>query len=176
MDLTGAERASGLGERRRRRHHEARAGEDGAGEPRNALRELEVGAPDLHDDRPAEAERQRARRQPVGVDEIRVGRGLARGAPERAEHQRQRERALRPAPEVLDDAVAVGDPVVGEPGWGDDVDGDSALPNSLDRVGDEAARGVAGEARVRRRQDRDLHGSTRFRNTMGTAAAMTAKA
>ena len=100
--------------------------------------ELEVRAPHLHDERRAERRRDRAGREPVRVDEIRVAR-----RPRRRMFQRNAGTSSaqpRPRAQVADDPVAVRDAEVPERRRRDDLDLDAARAHVLDRVGDEASR------------------------------------
>jgi hypothetical protein len=91
------------------------------------------------------------------VNNVRVAGRAARCARERDEQQRQRERQPRPAAEVAHDAVAGGDAEVPEIRRRDNVDLDASCAQTFDGVGDEAAGRVSRRARIRRRQDDDLH-------------------
>ena len=132
-------RAEGLGDA----DHDLGPAQHGADEPRRAARELEVGeaaggaAPVEGEDEAGAGERRdRASREPVGVDEV----GAARGPAERAEHRDgEQRRPPRPAPEVADDAAVVGEPEVPVDPGRDDVDVDAVGLEALDEILDEAA-------------------------------------
>ena len=110
-----AEPRPGLRERARRADDGAGAAQDRPREPRHPARELDVGAPELDDERlPGEPGDETAG-QPVGVHEVGVARRPPRGAREREQEERQREGEPRAAAEVADDAVPVRDAVVGKP-------------------------------------------------------------
>ena len=73
------------------------------------------------------------------------------------------------------DPVAVGDPEVAERRRRDDLDVHALRPHRLDGVADEQTGDVVLVARVRRRQDDDLHGGRRAK-TIGAASASIANA
>ncbi len=104
----------------------------------------------------------------VGADRRPPGR-----AREPAEHERQRQREVRPPTQVSGDPRAVGDSVVAEARRRDDLDLDATFAQVLDLVGDEEAGDVPGAARIGRRQDGDLQawGPSRRSNTSGVASA-----
>ena len=111
-------------------------------------------------------------RKPVRVDDVRAARRPARSAREREEEERQRERLPRRGAEVVDDAVPVGDPVVAEARRRDDAHLGPGGPQRLHAVAHERPGDVVRVARVRRRQDTDLHVPSRRRaNTAGAAIA-----
>ena len=93
----------------------------------------------------------------MGVDEVGVARGAARCAHEPGQEERQREHEPRPAAEVADDPVPVGDPEVAEVRRRDDLDVDPGRPNVLDRVSHEVTGDVVRVSRIRRRQHDDPH-------------------
>jgi hypothetical protein len=110
------------------------------------------------------------------VDEVGVGRRVSRRMRERREHHRDKSAEPRPPLDVAEHAVSVRDPEVAERLRGNDVDVD-VLAQSLDCVRDEATRGVSLPARVRRRQDDDLHARCNAREkTSGSASTSTANA
>ena len=152
-------------ERSRDADHRRRAPEDRAGEGRRAVRERDVGSVERDDERPSRGGGRRSRRKPVGVNEIGGGRRPARARGHRAE---QRRAGPRPAAEVGDDAVAVGEPEIAEVARGEHVDLDPATPEALDGIGDEAAGEVVVVPRIGGREDRDPHGRER-ENTTGAA-------
>ena len=163
-------------ERSRRRDHEPRPLQNAPRERWSTTRELDVRPPHLHDERLAGRHRDEARRKPVGMDEIRAHGGPSRSPGEARQHERQRGRQVWPATQVPGDARAVGDPVVPEARGRHDLDLDAARTQVLDLVGDEEAGDVTRPARVRRRQDDDLQGSSRRANTTGVARAIKASA
>ena len=116
-----------------------------------------------------------AGRQPVRVDEVGVPRRPARRPRVVEEERRQQQREPRPPAQVAGDPVPVGDPEVPERRRRDDLDLDALRPHRLDRVADEEAGHVPLVARVRGRQDDDLHVSRRA-NTIGAASASSANA
>ena len=126
-------------------------------EPRRAPRELDVRAPELHHVRLPGLQRRERGRQPVRVDEVGVARGPARGPRIVEEERRQQQRQPRPPAQVPHHAVAVGDPEVAERRGRDDLDLDTLRAHGLDGVADEEAGHVPLVARVRSRQDDDLH-------------------
>ncbi len=78
--------------------------------------------------------------------------------------------------EVVGDPVAVGDPEVAKRLRGDDGHLDTCLAQMLDRVRDEPPGEVTRLARIRRRQDADLHvAESRRPNTAGATIASIAK-
>ena len=83
------------------------------------------------------------------------------------------ERLPRASPEVPDDAVPVREPEVPKRGGRDDLDVDAGAPQLLHRLAHEHSSDVVRPARVRRRENDDLH-SRRRRATMGSAAASVA--
>ena len=107
------------------------------------------------------------------MDEIGVARGSPRGTRVRGEEERQEQHLPRTPPEVPDDPVPVREPEVPERGGRDDVDVEAGRPQVLDRIANERSRDVVRPARVRRREDDDLH-SRRARATTGSAAASVA--
>ena len=107
------------------------------------------------------------------VDEIRVTRSSSRRTRVRREEQRHEEHLPRTALQVPDDAVPVGEPEVPKRGGRDDLDLDSSRTQVLDCVANERSRDVVRPARVRRRENDDLH-SRRARATTGSAAASVA--
>ena len=109
------------------------------------------------------------------VDEIGVARRPARRPREVEEERRQQQRQPRPPAQIPGDPVPVRDPVMPERRRRDDLDLDPLRPHSLDRVADEETGHVPLAARVRGRQDDDLHVSRR-ENTIGAASASSANA
>ena len=107
------------------------------------------------------------------MDEIRIARSSPRSARVRREEQRHEEHLPRTALQVPDDAVPVGEPEVPKRGGRDDVDVDSRRPQVLDRIANERSRDVVRPARIRRRENDDLH-SRCARATTGSAAASVA--
>jgi hypothetical protein len=99
----------------------------------------------------------------------------AGGAREGGEEERQREREPRPAAQVADHTVPVGDPEVAETGRRDDLDLHSRRTRVLDRVADEVPRHVVRVPRIRRGQYDHLQRSLRAK-TIGAASARVAKA
>jgi len=160
LDVLGSELPRLTGERGRGADRQARATEDRAGERRRPAGELDVGAPELDDVRLSRRTCDRARRQPVRMDQVRPTRRAPGGPCERAEEGGQRERLQRAGAEIPDHARSVRDPEVAKRGGGDDLDVGSSPPEVLDRVGHEAAGRIPREPRVRRRQDDDPHGLT----------------
>ena len=144
-----------------------------AREPRRAARELDVRAPELHDERLPGRERHDPRRQPVRVDEIGVR------APPAAPPARSSRGTRHAAPtrhgcraQVAQHAGAVRDPEVAEVRRRDHLHVDPRRPHALDRVGHEPPRRVVRVARIRRRQDDDLQsGASRRPKTTGSASA-----
>ena len=95
---------------------------------------------------------------------------LARGPREGEQEERQRQHLPRCRTQVVDDPVAVGDPVVAEPRGRDDAHVDPRGAERLDPVTHEAPGDVVRVARIRRRQDDDLHlGSSRRAKATGAA-------
>ena len=83
--LARAELARRVGEGLRGDDHEPRAAQDRPDEPRRAPGELDVGAPELDDERLPGRERREPRREPVRVDEV----GVPRGSPRRPREARR---------------------------------------------------------------------------------------
>jgi len=83
------------------------------------------------------------------VHEVGVRSRPRSGATERHERERQQAAAPRLAAQVADDTVAVGDSEVAKIRRGDDFDLDLPLAEPVDRIGDEAPRGVARVTRIR---------------------------
>ena len=109
------------------------------------------------------------------VHEVGVARRPARRPGVVEEERRQQQREPRPPAQVPHDAVAVGDPEVRERRGRDDLDLDTLRAHRLDGVADEEAGHVPLVARVRGRQDDDLHWRRREK-TIGAASASSAKA
>ena len=110
------------------------------------------------------------------MDEIGVARGTPRRARVRGQEEREGEREPWPPAQVPDDAVPVREPEVAKGRGRDDVDVDARLAQVLDRVADERPGDVVRPARVRRRQDDELHASrAALPKTTGTATASAAK-
>ena len=107
------------------------------------------------------------------VDEIRIARSSPCGTRIRREKQRHEEHLPRTTFQVPDDAVPVREPEVPKRGRRDDIDVDSRRPQVLDRIANERSRDVVRPARVRRRENDDLH-SRCTRATTGSAAASVA--
>ena len=97
-----------------------------------------------------------------------------RSARVRGEERRHERELPRRAAQVLGDAAAVGDPEVLERRGRDDVDLDAQLAHPSDGRRDEVPGDVVRVARVRRRQDDDLH--SRRAKTTGIASASAMKA
>ena len=135
--------------------HEPRPPQNAARERGRAPRQLHVRAPELDDERLAGQRGDGARREPVRVHEVGVARRPPRGAREGGEHRRQEQRLRRARAQVADDAGAVGDPEVAEPGRRDDLDLDPPRAQRLHGVADEVPGRVAGVARVRGGEDGD---------------------
>ncbi len=91
------------------------------------------------------------------------------------QEERQREHEPRPAAEVADDPVPVGDPEVAEVRRRDDLDVDPGRPNVLDRVPHEVTGDVVRMPRIRGRQHDDLQESLRPK-TIGAASTSVANA
>ena len=112
----------------------------------------------------------------MGVDEVGVARCAARRAHEPGQEERQREHEPRPAAEVADDPVPVGDPKVAEVSGRDDLDvdpgartcstGPQKCRHVADRgcVTDEAPGHVILVARIRGGHHDDLHSAAVFRH------------
>ena len=102
-------------------------------------------------------ERRDRRREPVGVDDVCAPRRAPRSPRVGEEEQREREAEPWTPAEVVDDAVAVGDPVVAErprarrPSRGDPP------PGALRRRPGRTPRRRRRVSRVRRREDDDVH-------------------
>ena len=170
--IPGPERARVVREGRRRTDHDVRAPDEPPREGSGTRRESRVGAPELEHDRPPGRQRGNDARKPVRVDDVRPACRPARGAREREEEQRQRKRLPRRGPEVVDDAVPVGNPVVAEARRRDDAHLGPGLPQRLHAVAHERPGDVVRVARVRRRQNTDPHVPSRRRaNTAGAAIA-----
>ena len=174
--LARAELARRVGEGLRGRDRQPRAAQERPEEPRRPPRELDVGAPELDDERLPGRERGERRREPVRVDEVGVARRAARRARERDEERRQR--AARAT------AAGAGCPTIPWPYAIPKCRNDAGETTStstpsarrrLDRVADEEAGDVPLVPRVRRRQDDDLHGRRRAK-TIGAASASIANA
>jgi hypothetical protein len=174
--LARPEPTRGLHERRRGADQEPRATHEPAESPGRLQRELGVRAPELHDERPPGRERGERRDEPVRVHEVGVACGPPRGPGEREQEERDEEYAPRLPPQVPGDPVPVREPEVPERGGRDDRDLDARRAQVLDRVPHERARDVVLRARVRRRQDGELHGARAARpKTTGRATASAAK-
>ena len=163
-----------LRERLRRAEHDARATDEPPRSPARSPCELDVGSPELEHERLPRLHSGQRRGEPVRVDEIRVTRSSSCGTRVRREEQRHEERLPRTALQIPDDAVPVGEPEVPKRGGRDDLDLDPCRPQVLDRVANERSRDVVRPARVRRRENDDLH-SRCARATTGSAAASVAK-
>ena len=144
-------------------------------EPRRAPRQLDVGPPELDDERLPGRERRERGREPVRVHEVGVAGGPPRGPRVVEQERRQQQRQPRPPAQVPGDPVAVRDPEVAERRRRDDLDLDALRAHRLDGVADEEAGHVPLVTRVRGRQDDDLHWSRR-ENTIGAASASSANA
>ena len=152
-----AERAHVVRERARRAHDGPRPPHERPEEPGRAPRELDVRPPRLqHEGLPGRNPRD-GRRQPVRVHDLGVARSPPRRAREREEEEGQEQHEPRPRAQVVRDPVAVGDPEVTEVERRDDTHLDALPAQVLDGVCDERACEVTRRARVRRRQDADLH-------------------
>ena len=108
------------------------------------------------------------------VDEIGIPRRAARRPRVRREEERQEHRLPRAPPQVPDDPVPVREPVVPERGGRYDDHLDARLPQVLDRVAHEDAGDVVPRARIRRREDGDLHSRRARAATTGSAATRVA--
>ena len=144
--LPGPELPSRVREGVRGHDHEPGAPQHTAREPRRTPRELDIRAPDLNDVRRAGPCRHPARRDPVGVQEISIH--PAGGAHEAREQRGDEQHEPRPAPQIADDPVSVGDPVVTELLRPNDLDLDPARTDVVDRVRNEPAGRIPGEARI----------------------------
>jgi len=117
--------------------------------------QLDVRPPHLHDVWLACPRGDPACRKPMRVQEICVG--TPRRTDKAREQRRSEQRKPRTSTDVPDHPVPVREAVATELLRPDDLDVDPPAPHVLDRVGDEAADGVAGKARIRRREDGDAH-------------------
>ena len=164
-------------EGRRRADHDPGSLQNPTRKPGHAARELDIGPVERDDQRFPGRERDRARGKPVRVHEVRVARRRSRSARKRSQHGRNEERKPRACAEIGDDPRPVRNSEVTEPIRRDDVYVDSALAQALDRVAEKRRGVVAGIARVRRRQDGDLHAEpSRGANATGAAAGIGANA
>ncbi len=107
------------------------------------------------------------------VHDIGVARCSPSGMRVGGEKEWQEQHLPRTPLEVPDDPVPVREPEVPERGWRDHVDGKAGRPQVLYRIAYERPRDVVRPARVRRRENDDLH-SRRARATTGSAAASVA--
>ncbi len=151
------ERARLLGECGRGADDDPGAAQQPPRERTNVAREGDVRAPELEHDRLARGEGRQGAREPVGVDDVRVAARAARRARERREEERNDEQLPGGAAKVVDDAGPVGDPVVPEGRRRDDADVDALGAERLHPVAHERPCNVVRIARIRRRQDDDLH-------------------
>jgi hypothetical protein len=164
-------------ERARGADHQASAPEQGTRRARRAPRQLDVRSPQLDDDGLPRRERDAAGGQPVCVDEVGAGRGRPGRSDVGGDERRRQRGEPRPPAEVSDDARPVRQAKVGEVARRHDVDVDAAAAHVLDRVGDEAAGRVAGEAGIRGGENRNLQADARRReNTSGAVTASSASA
>jgi hypothetical protein len=170
LDPACAQRSRLVGEEPGRRDDGARAAQQRTHEERRATRQLDVRSPHLQHVRLPRRARGERRRDPVRVNEIGVARDAARGDRVRRDESRNERQLPRSGAQVLRDPAAVGDAEVREGRRRDDVDLDAAFPYRAHRPGDEVARDVPRVARVRRRQDDDLH-SVDAAKTIGSASA-----
>ena len=155
----------------RRRDHETGSPQHWTREPRKAFRELEVRTPHLNDVWRPERHRNGAGRQPVRMHEI----GLtARSTAEVPQECRYDQNQPGTRTDVPHDAVPVGEPEMPERRRRHDVDLDIAFAHVLDRVGDEATRGILGPTGIGRGQNENLQ--RRLAKTIGSASASAMKA
>ena len=128
------------------------------------------------DERLARREAGDRRRKPVRVHDVGAPGAPARRPRERGQEQRQQQHPPGARPQVVRDPVAVGDAEVAEGIGRDDGHLDARALELDDGVPHEAARDVTRVARVRRRQDADLHdGRSRRANTAGATIASIAR-
>ena len=166
------ERACIVREGRRGADHDPRAAHEPPCKRPGPRRKRRVGAPGLEHDRLPRRQRGNHARKPVCVDDVSRACGTTRSARKREEEERERERLPRRGAQVVDDAVPVGDPVVAEARRRDDAHLGPGGPQRLHAVVHERPGDVVRVARVRRRQDTDLHVLLRRRaNTAGAAIA-----
>ena len=137
--------------------HDPRAPDQPPRERPRVPREGDVGAPELEHDRLARGEGRQGAREPVGVYDVRVAARAPRRAREGREERRKDEQLPGGAAKVVDDAVPVGDPVVPAGRRRHDADVDPRGAECLDPVAHERPCNVVRVARIRRRQDDDLH-------------------
>ena len=109
------------------------------------------------------------------MDDVCVAGRPARRPGEGEEEERQQQRPPPVRAQVVDDPVAVGDPVVSEGGRRDHLHLDAGSTHVLDSVLHEQPGHVTRVARVRRGEDDDLHGAARRRRAK-TAGATTTRA
>ncbi len=126
-------------------------------ERRCPARQLDVRPPHLEHVRLPRRFGGERRRDPVRVHEVGVSRRRAGGPGVRREECRNERDLPRRSPQVLSDPTAVGDTEVLEGRRGHDVDLDPELAHTAHLRGDEASRDVTLVARVRRREDADMH-------------------
>ncbi len=93
----------------------------------------------------------------MGVDEIGVAGRPPRRPGEVREERRYQRGSPRLPPQVADNSRPIGDPEVPKARRRDDFDLHTGLAGPLDRIGDEAPRGVVRVPRVRGRQNDDSH-------------------
>src|SRR4029077_13417368 len=151
------------------------AAQDPARKPGRATGELDIRAPELHDERTAEPHRDPSEGQPVSVDQVGVAGSPPGGATELAEHQWKQQRPGRTLAQVADHPGAVRDPVVTEPERRDDLDLHPPPAHVLDRVGHEPAGHVLRRARVRGGEYSHLHAVASSRGAKTTGSASTSR-
>ena len=143
--------------------------------PWHAPRELDVGSPELEDERLPRPRGRQRRGKPVRMDDVGVTSRATRGPRVRDEKRGNEQRLPRAPAHVADDAVAVREAEVAKRRRRDDGDLDSRGSQVLDGVPDEDSCDVVRLSRIRRRQDDDLHSRRAPRATTGSAAARVAK-
>jgi hypothetical protein len=110
-----AELACRTGKRRRCADNDPRPLDHRPRQRRHPPGELDVGPPELEDERFLGGEGSQARREPVGVDQVGVPRGGSRRSSVCAEEERQQRAPPRLGAEVVDDPAAVRHSEVPEP-------------------------------------------------------------
>ncbi len=174
--VSRAERACGHGQRRRRTEDEPGSAQQPPERPGRTARQLDVGAPQLYDERPPRCESGKRGREPVCVDEIGSTRCPPGGPGVREKEERKREQQPRPPPEVPHDPVPVREPEVRKRVRRHNDDLDAGVPQARDGVAHEHPGHVVRAARIRRRENENLQGVRAARpNTTGNATASAAK-
>ena len=172
-NVSGTELARCLRERLRRAEHDPRPAHQHPRDPARASRELDVRPPELENERLPCLDRRQRRRKPVGVHDV----GVARCSPRSMRVRREEQRTGAPST-----GAASGFRLCRARTRARSAETTRARPprrrgrrpQVLDRVAYERPRDVVRPARIRRREDDDLH-SRRARATTGRAAASVAK-